>query len=75
MPTLTVRNVPESTVEALRTLARANGRSMEEELRQILAAKAADRLSVLHEIEESYGAQQRRPAADEVDAWIREGRR
>jgi len=74
MPTLTVRNVPESTVEAVRALARSHGRSMEEELRQLIAAKAADRLSALRQLEASIHRQKRRPTREEVDSWVLESR-
>lgn len=40
MPALHVRNVPESVVTALREQAARNGQSMQQEIRQILAAAA-----------------------------------
>lgn len=39
MATLLIRNLPESTKQALRQRAAANGRSMEEEARRILDAE------------------------------------
>jgi len=40
MATLTIRNLPEATHKALRLRAAENGRSMEEEVRRILAEHA-----------------------------------
>lgn len=42
MPTLTIRNVDEATHQALRERAAANGRSMEAELRAMLAERVAE---------------------------------
>ena len=47
---------------------------MEQEVREIIEMYVGDKLSVMKQIEESWSRQTRRPAADEVDAWIREGR-
>ncbi|MGM0578005.1 MAG: FitA-like ribbon-helix-helix domain-containing protein [Myxococcota bacterium] len=74
MPTVTIRNVPEDVLQRLKTLARRNNRSMEEELRHLIASKTAERLSVLTQIEESWEAQSRPTTPDEVDAWIRGSR-
>ena len=41
MPTLTIRNVPEETKKRLRIRAAENGRSMEAEVRDILAGALA----------------------------------
>ena len=40
MPTLTIPDVPETTLEGLRTVAARRGRSLEEEVRDLLAAAA-----------------------------------
>ncbi len=45
MPAIHVRNVPESIVIALRERARRHGHSMQEEIREILAAAASERPS------------------------------
>ncbi len=74
MPTLTIRNVPAGTVDTLKALARRRGRSMEQEVRDLLDAHTADRQSVLAQIEESWAAQTRRPTAEEVDGWMGIGR-
>lgn len=74
MPTLTIRNVPADTVDTLKALARRQGRSMEQEVRELLDAYTAERQSVLSQIEESWAAQTRRPTAEEVDRWMRIGR-
>ena len=42
MPTLTIPDVPETTLEGLRTVAARRGRSLEEEVRNLLTAAAPD---------------------------------
>ena len=74
MPTLTIRNVPEKVARALKTLAKKNQRSMEQEIRDILEEHAGDRMSAIRQIEESWKKQLRRPKASEVDSWKRSGR-
>ena len=74
MPTLTIRNVPAGTVDTLKALARRRGRSMEQEVREMLDAYTAERQSVLSQIEESWAAQARRPTAEEIDGWMGIGR-
>ncbi len=74
MPTLTIRNVPAGTVDTLKVLAKRQGRSMEQEVRELLDAHTAERRSVLSQIEESWAAQTRRPKAEEIDRWMGIGR-
>ncbi len=74
MPTLTVRNVPLTTVKSLKALARRHHRSMEQEVRELLEGYVAERHSVLKQIEAGWTKQARRPTAREVDAWIGVGR-
>ncbi len=73
MATLTVRNVPAKVVKSLKTLARRNRRSMEQEVRAVLAQHVGDRVALLDEIERSWARQTRRPKPREVEAWIRVG--
>jgi len=74
MPTLTIRNLPQRTVRSLKALARRNGHSMEQEVRDLLEMSLSERAAVLDRIEAGWETQARRPAADEVDRWIRTGR-
>src|SRR5207247_9038430 len=74
MATLTVRNVPTKVVTSLKTLARRNRRSMEQEVRAVLEQHVGDRLALLDEIEQSWTRQARRPKAREVEPWIGAGR-
>ncbi len=74
MATLTIRNVPTETVRTLKSLARSNKRSMEQEVREILQGFIAERRSVLEQIEQSWADQMRRPTAKEIDGWIAAGR-
>lgn len=72
--TLTIRNVPMRIVRVLKSLARRRGRSMEQEVRDLLEAHVAERASVLRQIEAAWPRQSRRPAAREVDDWVAAGR-
>lgn len=72
--TLTIRNVPMRIVRGLKSLARRRGRSMEQEVRDLLEEHVAERASVLRQIEAAWSRQSRRPAASEVEAWIAAGR-
>jgi plasmid stability protein len=74
MATLTIRNVPPAVVKALKSMARKNRRSMEQEVRELLEEHVADRSSVLDRIEASWATLTRRPTAEEVDRWIESGR-
>jgi plasmid stability protein len=74
MPTLTIRNVPPKVVKSLKTVARQNRRSMEQEVRALLDEYVGDRLALLEQIEAAWARQNRRPAPREVDAWIDAGR-
>jgi plasmid stability protein len=74
MATLTIRNLPTKVVKSLKTLARRNRRSMEQEVRAVLEQHVGDRLALLDEIEQSWARQTRRPKAREVEAWIQVGR-
>jgi plasmid stability protein len=75
MASLTIRNVPPKVVKSLKTLARQNHRSMEQEVRALLDEYVGDRLALLEQVEAAWSRQARRPAAREVDAWITAGRK
>jgi len=74
MPTLTIRNVPPGIVRSLKSRAGRHGRSMEQEVREIIEEHVAERRAVLEQIEASWGEQRRRPTAAEVDRWLETGR-
>jgi plasmid stability protein len=74
MPTLTIRNVPATIVNSLKSLARRHHRSMEQEVRELLEDHVAERRSVLVQIEAGWTKQARRPTAREVDGWLAAGR-
>jgi plasmid stability protein len=62
MSTLTIRNLPEHVVAHIKEAARAQGHSMEQEVRETLARRYADRDVVLQRL------RQRWPALPETDA-------
>jgi plasmid stability protein len=74
MATLTIRNVPDKVTRSLKTLARKNHRSMEQEVRELINEHVGERRSVLDQIEAAWGKQTRRPTAAEVEGWIATGR-
>lgn len=74
MPTLTIRNVPATVVNSLKSLARRHHRSMEQVVRNVLEDYVAERRSVLTQIEACWAKQSRRPTAREVNDWIAAGR-
>ncbi|GBD31515.1 MAG: hypothetical protein KatS3mg081_1226 [Gemmatimonadales bacterium] len=75
MATLTIRNVPPKLVRSLKALARKSGRSMEQEIRLLLAEYLGERRALLEEIESGWERQTRRPSATEIDSWIAAGRK
>lgn len=72
--TLTIRNVPARVVKGLKSLARRQNKSMEQEVRDILEQHVTERASVLKQIEASWAQQTRRPEPREIEAWIASGR-
>lgn len=75
MATITVRNLPDRVVKALKAKAKLNGKSMEQQVREILEANALDRKVILKKIEEEIWPQIKNPPTkEEIDSWIREAR-
>jgi plasmid stability protein len=74
LATVTIRNLPPRIVRSLKSLARRNGRSMEQEVREVIEEHVTEREAVLEQIEASWGEQRRRPTAAEVDRWLETGR-
>jgi plasmid stability protein len=74
VPTLTIRNVSPRIVRSLKSLAQRHGRSMEQEVREVIEEHVAEREAVLAQIEASWAEQRRRPTAAEVDRWLDTGR-
>lgn len=75
MGTLTVRNVPDKVVRALKALARANGFSMEQQVRTILREQAIDRAAVIDHLHVLWDEFMGEVSRAEVDRWKEEGRR
>ena len=72
--TLTIRNVPLRVVRSLKSLAKRRQRSMEQVVREVLEEYVGDRTAVLKQIEASWEEQSRRPAAAEIEKWMKTGR-
>ena len=73
MVTITIRNVPEDVVARLKKVAANNGRSMEQELRELLKTKYPSRAEVLDRVERRW---ETLPpvSAEEINQWIAEAR-
>ena len=74
MGTLTIRNLPDETIDRIKAVAKARGWSMEQEIRSLIEARYADRKLAIERIrkrraEPGYGV-----SADQIDEWIAQGR-
>jgi len=80
MATLTIRNVKPAIVKSLKARARRKGRSMSQEVRELLeehippVVDKAERLKVLEEIRRSWASQSRPTTPEEIESWIQYGR-
>ena len=73
MATLTIRNLPERTVDRLKKRAQAHHRSMEQEVRELLEMKLRERSDALERIEVRW-ERLTAPAKADVDQWLAESR-
>ncbi len=71
MTTITTRDIDPEIIRRLKERARNNGRSMEAEVRQILADAVRDRRAALTRIESIKASGVRPTSAEDVDGWIR----
>ena len=72
--TLTLRNVPDSVLRALRGRARRNRRSMQKEIMSILEEAAIDRASAVEQLAALRVRLAANMTLDEIHAAIEEGR-
>jgi plasmid stability protein len=74
MATITIRGLPDEIVERVKAAAERNRRSMEQELRELIADRYARRETVLARVSRRW---RELPdlTAEEVDDWIETGRR
>ena len=73
MSTITVRNLPDELVERIKAVAGKNGRSMEQEVRELLIHRYMPKDELLQRIRERW-AKLDTPTADEVKVWTGTGR-
>jgi plasmid stability protein len=73
MATLTIRSLSEELVERIKLAAGRSGRSMEQEVRQLLEQRYASRDEVLQRVEKRWQGLPKATAA-EIAAWAAEGR-
>ena len=74
MATITVRNLNEDIVDRLKAVAEENGRSMEQEVRELLEARFAPKADVLDRVRARW-KKTKGPSRAEVADWRSEGRR
>lgn len=72
--TLTLRNVPDPILRALRGRARKNRRSMQKEIMSILTEAAVDRVSLLQQLTALRNRLGAKMSLDEIHRAIEEGR-
>ena len=72
--TLTIRGVPARVVRSLKDLARQQGKSMEQQVREVLEQYVVERAAVLRHMKAAWKEQSRRPTAEEIEKWIKAGR-
>lgn len=72
--TLTLRNVPDAVVRALRRRARRNGRSMQAELLSIVGSAIVDKASMVEQLRACREGMENPMSVREIDSAIREGR-
>ncbi len=73
MTSVTIRGLPDDLLVRIRAAAAAHGRSLEQELRETLAARYPTRDQVLGAVRERWG-ELPQVSADEIDSWIETGR-
>ena len=71
MVTITIRNLEPEVVDHLKRRAKRNGRSMEQEVREVLRQQRPTREELLSEIESFWPEITNPPSVDDVDNWIR----
>lgn len=74
MATITVRNLPDEVIAALKERARRHHRSMEQEVRTILAEVLVDRETARKRIEFLWREIKRPVGAEEAAEWLRNAR-
>lgn len=74
MATITVRNIPDEVIEMIKSRAKRNRRSMEQEIRSILSGVAHDRERARKRIESLRRKQNRPIPREEIDEWLRRAR-
>lgn len=70
---MTIRGLPDDLLVRIKAAAAAHGRSLEQELRETLAARYPTRDQVLGAVRERWG-ELPQVSADEIDSWIETGR-
>ena len=73
MATITIRNLPEATVERLKAAAERNCRSMEQELRDLIQERYMSKADAVRRIRDRW-PETPETTADEVKRWRGNGR-
>ena len=73
MATLTIRNLSKELVERLKEVAKRRGKSMEQEVRELLESRYKSRAEILERVEKRW-EELDAPQASEVESWLEVGR-
>ena len=73
MTSVTIRGLPDDLLLRIKAAAAAHGRSLEQELRETLAARYPTRDEVLGAVRERWAGLPE-VSADDIDSWIETGR-
>jgi len=74
MATITIRNLPNNVVKALKEVAKSHHRSMEQEVRTIISNYVIDRITAMKRIEALWKENRRRISLDETEEWCRKSK-
>ena len=74
MATITVRNIPDEVIEMIKSRAKRNRRSMEQEIRSILSGVVHDRERARKRVESLRRKQNRPILREEIDEWLKRAR-
>ena len=74
MPTITIRNLSDYVIDALKIRAQRHGKSMEREVKEIQEERVLDRELLLQKIEAKWGSIKRPSNPDEIEKWINSAR-
>jgi hypothetical protein len=73
MATLTIRDLPDEVVMQIKSTAKYQGHSMEQEIRELLKKRYASKIDILKRIQERWDNVPP-TTTNEIDTWLQTGR-